>query len=73
MEFKDRLNNYIREIDGYLKVFFPREEDIPRDIIEAMEYSIFAGGKRLRPILLIEGAKSIGGNIRVLPLACALE
>ena len=43
MEFKDRLNNYIREIDGYLKVFFPREEDIPRDIIEAMEYSIFAG------------------------------
>lgn len=74
MEFKDRLNNYIREIDVYLKVFFPREEDIPRDIIEAMEYSIFAGGKRLRPILLIEGAKSIGGNIkRVLPLACALE
>ncbi len=74
MEFKDRLNQYINEIDKHIKELFPKDKDIPNRIIQAMDYSVFAGGKRLRPILLIEGAKSVGGNLkRVVPLACALE
>ncbi|MBI3030899.1 MAG: polyprenyl synthetase family protein [Candidatus Rokubacteria bacterium] len=39
-----------------------------------MRYSVFAGGKRLRPILVIAGAEAVGGKMeRVLPAACALE
>jgi len=43
-------------------------------IIEAMSYSVFAGGKRLRPILCLAAAQAVGGRIEdVLPAACAIE
>jgi len=46
----------------------------PRVIHKAMRYSVNAGGKRLRPILVIAGAEACGGRAaRVLPTACALE
>src|SRR5213078_3675581 len=41
---------------------------------KAMRYSVFAGGKRLRPILVIAGAEAVGGRGEdVMPTACALE
>lgn len=44
------------------------------DIYDAMEYSLLAGGKRLRPVLAIEGCRLCGGEPEaVLPLACAVE
>jgi geranylgeranyl diphosphate synthase type II len=52
----------------------PPEDRPPRRIHEAMRYSVLAGGKRLRPILVIAGAEAVGGRIDVvMPAACALE
>jgi geranylgeranyl diphosphate synthase type II len=52
----------------------PPEEAYPPSIHRAMRYSVFAGGKRLRPILVIAGAEAAGGRMEdVLPTACAFE
>jgi geranylgeranyl diphosphate synthase type II len=52
----------------------PPEETYPPTIHRAMRYSVFAGGKRLRPILVIAGAEAAGGRMEdVLPTACAFE
>ena len=66
------IENYIRiieeELGKYLKISYPEK------IWEAMSYSVMAGGKRLRPMLVLESNKICGGNIEeALPTACALE
>jgi geranylgeranyl diphosphate synthase type II len=59
-----------KALDGYLPV---RDGD-SSEIVEAMRYSLFAGGKRLRPVLCMASAEAVGGSARaVLPVACALE
>jgi len=61
-------------VDKALHKIFPTASGHAAQIIEAMEYSIFAGGKRLRPILCIAAAEAVGGNSSdVMPVACALE
>lgn len=61
-------------VDAALQGFFPESDGLTSDLIEAMRYSLFAGGKRLRPILCIGGAEAVGGSgADVLPVACALE
>ena len=48
--------------------------DIPERLLEAMEYSLLAGGKRLRPVMLLAACEMAGGEAEtVLPFACALE
>ncbi|MEC9488343.1 MAG: farnesyl diphosphate synthase [Halanaerobium sp.] len=60
-------------IDEYLSKYFQQLE-APALIKEAMAYSIEAGGKRLRPILVMEGSVLVGGDPRdVLPVGAALE
>ena len=74
MEFDIKFKKSIKEVEEALKEFSPNGEDTPKVIIKAMEYSLMAGGKRLRPILLIEGTKCVEGDKnKVLPLACAME
>jgi geranylgeranyl diphosphate synthase, type II len=61
-------------VDAALARYLPGEENYPQAIFQAMRYSVFAGGKRVRPILAIAAAETIGGTAEdVLPLACALE
>ena len=72
------LTHYLQErkalIDAALDKFLPSQEDIPATIHQAMRYSVFAGGKRLRPILVMAAAEAVGGaSANVLPAACALE
>ena len=44
------------------------------DLTEAMEYSLLAGGKRIRPVLVLETCRLCGGDpVRALPLACGVE
>jgi len=63
-----------RAVDEALERYLPPKDAPPAAIHEAMRYSVFAGGKRLRPILVIAGAEAVGGKMeRVLPTACALE
>jgi geranylgeranyl diphosphate synthase type II len=72
------LRTYLRTkkavVDGALETHFPEAHGPSSDLINAMKYSLFAGGKRLRPILCMAGAEAVGGNeTLVLPVACALE
>ena len=74
MELKAYLEEKRRIVEEALDRFFPKPEGPASDVIEAMRYSLFAGGKRLRPILCMAGATSVGGDERhTLPVACALE
>ena len=61
-------------IDRALDRFLPKENAAPPTIHKAMRYSLFAGGKRLRPILCLAAAEGCKGRVReALPLACAME
>ncbi len=75
MDIKAYLKEKKEIIDKELEKYFKKPFDDHIKILkESMQYSLFAGGKRLRPILCIAGAEAVGGNYRdVLPVACALE
>ncbi len=61
-------------VDAALTKYLPAEDNYPQDIFKAVRYSLFAEGKRLRPILCLASAEAVGGDIeRILPVACALE
>ncbi|HSE91902.1 MAG TPA: farnesyl diphosphate synthase [Methylomirabilota bacterium] len=61
-------------VDEALERFLPPDDAPPPAVHRAMRYSVMAGGKRLRPILVIAGAEAVGGGSdTVLPTACALE
>ena len=61
-------------MDEALDRCLPPATAYPPTIHEAMRYSVFAGGKRLRPILVIAGAEAVGGQMAdVLPTACCFE
>src|SRR5438105_12470137 len=72
------LKAYLRTrqklIDRALDRYLPKANTKPATLHRAMRYSLFAGGKRLRPILCLAAAEACRGNIDdALPLACALE
>ncbi len=72
------VNEYFKtnsaRVDEWLQRLLPREQDPPVIIHEAMRYSVFAGGKRLRPILTIATGELFGApEEALLPAACALE
>jgi len=72
------LRQYCKEkciiIDEALAKFIPDINVYPPIIFEAMRYSLFAGGKRLRPIMLMASADAVGGvGIHYLNVACGLE
>ncbi|MEJ2137527.1 MAG: polyprenyl synthetase family protein [Desulfofustis sp.] len=74
MNIKDYLQNRSALVDRALERWMPGEEVLPRSLHQAMRYSVFAGGKRLRPILMIAACESIGGHAgQVLHAACAME
>src|SRR4029077_2581934 len=74
MNLKTYLGSRQKKIDRALGRYLPREKVEPATIHKAMRYSLFAGGKRLRPILCLAAAEACGGKIdNALPLACALE
>jgi geranylgeranyl diphosphate synthase, type II len=63
-----------RAVDQGLDRFLPSEAAPPESLHKAMRYSVFAGGKRLRPVLVAAGAEAVGGSLdAVMPAACAVE
>ena len=61
-------------VDEALDRHLPPADTYPPRVHEAMRYSVFAGGKRLRPILVIAGAEAAGGHMAdVMPVACCFE
>jgi geranylgeranyl diphosphate synthase type II len=74
MQLRSYLTTRQKKIDRALDRFLPKEETKPATIHKAMRYSVFAGGKRLRPILCLAAAEACGGRIdHALPFACAME
>jgi geranylgeranyl diphosphate synthase, type II len=63
-----------QRVDEALAAVLPPDDTKPSSVHQAMRYSVMAGGKRLRPILVIGGAEAVGGKAEaVMPAACALE
>jgi geranylgeranyl diphosphate synthase type II len=68
------LSNHKKRVDKALREYLPPDHTYPTIIFQAVRYSLFAGGKRIRPILCMAAAEALGGNPdEVLPVACALE
>ena len=68
------LKERIRLVDSALDRYLPGADTLPTRLHEAMRYSVFAGGKRIRPILMLAACEAVGGEIKkVLPAACAIE
>ena len=57
--------------EAYMKKALQRQTDAPARLIEAMDYSLMAGGKRLRPTLVLESAIACGGDVNASALAAA--
>src|SRR3954464_153749 len=74
MDLKRYLVARQREVDRALDRFLPKASVPPATIHKAMRYSLFAGGKRLRPILCLAAAEACGGKISAaLPHGSAVE
>src|SRR5437762_14310010 len=74
MNLKVYLQSRQKMIDRALDRYLPKENVRPATIHKAMRYSVFAGGKRLRPILSLAAAEACGGKISdALALASAMD
>jgi geranylgeranyl diphosphate synthase type II len=68
------MKERVDAVDAALERFLPAETLRPETLHKAMRYSVFAGGKRLRPVLVIAGAEAVGGSAQqVMLAACAME
>ena len=73
-EFNNILTNDIKKVEHNLLSFLPDCKDGQESVVQAMEYSLINGGKRLRPVFALEFANACGGSKEdALPLACAME
>ena len=71
---KQELTEKIKEIDAALSSYLEKKDNPQQLIYEAMRYSLFAGGKRLRPILMLQVCQMCGGSpADIMPFACAME
>ena len=75
MNFKEELTKRTEEIEALLKKAAPKEEGYQKTIFEAMNYSLMAGGKRLRPMLMKETYRLFGGSHEAVvhPFMTAIE
>lgn len=74
MNFKEELKNRVVNIEDLLNEYMPKVEGYQKTIFDSMNYSLKAGGKRLRPILTLEACKLVGGNEKdAYPFALAIE
>ena len=74
MEIQKAIEERVLEIESILKQYLPKEEGYQKTVLEAMNYSVLAGGKRLRPMLMIETYRMFGGSSKIIePFAAAIE
>ena len=68
------LSQQQQRVEMALDRFLPSLDSYPPRLMDAMRYSVFAGGKRLRPILMLAATEAVGGETEaILPAACAIE
>lgn len=74
MDFDKELKRRTEYVEHIIYDFLPKEEGKQKIILEAMNYSVQAGGKRLRPLLMLETAKMFGKNAEnIFPFMAAIE
>jgi Geranylgeranyl pyrophosphate synthase len=74
MNLSTELNERRMYVDTKLDEYLPKECEYPEIIFKSMRYSVFAGGKRIRPIMLLAVNRMFGGSDDIAaPYACALE
>ena len=74
MDLKRYLAEKVALIDTALIDCLPPKGERPTQLHEAMHYSVFAGGKRIRPILMLAACEAVGGDSAMtIPAACAIE
>ena len=74
MSWKNRLQTRVEEVEQGIQSFLPEETGYQKTVLEAMNYSVLAGGKRLRPMLMEETYKLFGGNGKIVePFMAAIE
>lgn len=74
MDLKAYLKEQCARVDAALNSYLPKETELPHSLHKAMRYSVFAGGKRVRPILMLAACQAVGGDTNVaIPAACAME
>lgn len=74
MNFKEELEQRVSKVNELIRKYLPREEGKSLTMIQAMNYSMTAGGKRLRPILMEETYRLFGGTTRAIePFMAGME
>ena len=74
MDIQRYLQEKKERVDAALESYLPKREELTSNLHKAMRHSLFAGGKRIRPILSIASFEAVGGTgEKILPFACALE
>lgn len=74
LDIRAEIQTRVEEIEQIIKGYLPKEEGYQKTIMEAMNYSILAGGKRLRPMLMLETYRLFGGKSKVIePFMAAME
>lgn len=74
MSISKQLEAKVREVEAILNRYIPKEEGHQKTVIQAMNYTLQAGGKRIRPLLMYETYKKFGGTDTVIePFMAAIE
>lgn len=74
MEIKKEIADRTKQAEEIINQYLPAEEGFQKTVIEAMNYSVRAGGKRLRPVLMMESYRMFGGRSKVIePFMAAME
>lgn len=74
MDIKAEINVRAEEIENMIKTYLPKEEGFQKTVMEAVNYSMLAGGKRLRPMLMLETYRLFGGKSKIIePFMAAIE
>lgn len=74
MQFEQELKEKTAEVEALLERMLPEEEGLQKTIFSAMRYSLMAGGKRIRPLLIAETYRFFGGTVLLWrPFMAAIE
>ena len=74
MNWENKLQERVAEVEAVIQKYLPEEVGYQKTVLEAMNYSVLAGGKRLRPMLMEETYRLFGGDSKVIePFMAAIE
>jgi len=74
MMFETQMKEKVARIEQIIKKYMPKEYSLQKTVIDAMDYTMSAGGKRIRPMLMLETYSLFGGEeLLVEPFAAAIE